>query len=98
MGLDIFLLSLVIVQDNRGNSAIWTSFVTEVDYSAPRPASSEPNESPVKLSPTVAQYPQYVPTPPQKDFPQQVYLPQPQQRMPMVAQVWVVLVTSIVSC
>jgi hypothetical protein len=35
MGLNIFLFTLVVIQANRGNSAIWTSCVTSVDYGAP---------------------------------------------------------------
>jgi hypothetical protein len=97
MFLNIFLLTLAIIQANRGHS-IWTSCVTDVDYSAPGVASGMPESkigygSPV--TPT-AQYPQPVPTPPQgypqqayppQQYPQQAYSPQPQQGMPMAGQV-----------
>jgi len=93
--LNIFLLSLAIVQANRGNSAIWTSCVTDVDYGAPAASSASTEakigyDSPgVPVTP-LAQYPQPVPTPqqqysqtallPQQMYPpQQVYTPQPQQ-------------------
>jgi len=67
---NIFLLSLAIVQANRGNSAIWTSCVTDVDFSAS--ASTEPKvgyaNTPMTATPGTQTYP-----------PQQHYDPQLQQ-------------------
>lgn len=96
MSLNIFLLSLAIVQANRGNSGIWTSCVTDTNYSAPGAAAATSTGEP-KLgygNPTsgpvtpVNQYPQFVPTPQQAYPPQQVYTPPPQQQqqtgMPMM--------------
>jgi hypothetical protein len=91
MGLNIFLFSLAIIQANRGNSAIWTSCVTDVDYSALPALSATPDARLADGSPVtpMSQYSQqyHVPSPPQ-NAPQQVYTSQPQQHgMPMVAQV-----------
>jgi len=89
MGLNVFLLSLAIVQANRGNSAIWTSCVTGVDYGAPA-VSSGTSEAKIGYDNTgvTAQYPQPVPTPqqyqsvpsPQMQYPQPT--PSPQQQYP----------------
>jgi len=93
MALNIFLLSLAIIQANRGNSAIWTSCVTDVDYSAPAvsPGTIESKldyGTPTSVHVTPAGYPQSVPSLQQAYPPQQVYTPPPQQPgMPMVAQV-----------
>jgi len=76
MILNVFLLTLAIVQANRGNSGIWTSCVTDVNYSAPSSATTEGKldyGSPVT---PMAQYPQSVPSPQQAYPPQQVYTPQ----------------------
>jgi hypothetical protein len=98
MFLDIFLLSLAIVQANRGNAGIWTSCVTDADYSAPAATSATteakigyggPTSVPVTPVTQYAQpYPQPVPSPQQAYPPQQVYTPPPQQPgMPMSGQV-----------
>jgi len=95
MVLNIFLLSLAITQANRGNSAIWTSCVTDVDYSAPAVSSGKieqmgygsPTTVPIAPGTPVTQYPQPIPTPQPAYPPQQVYNPQLQQPMPMSAQV-----------
>jgi len=88
MVLDIFLLTLAIIQVNRGNSGIWSSCVTDVDYSAPATATTEAKVaygSPVTPvpqqvpSPVPQQYPQEVPSP-QASYPTQVYTPPPQQQ------------------
>lgn len=98
MFLDIFLLSLAIVQANRGNAGIWTSCVTDADYSAPAATSATteakigyggPTSVPVTPVTQYTQpYPQPVPSPQQAYPPQQVYTPPPQQPgMPMSGQV-----------
>lgn len=92
MVLNIFLLSLAIIQANRGNSGIWTSCVTDVDYSAPAAGTAGTTEPKVAYgSPTVStpvtQYSQPISTPVQTYPPQQVYNPQQQPGFPMVGQV-----------
>jgi len=85
MVLDIFLLSLAILQASRGNSAIWTSCVTDVDYGAPgstfATAGAKDTYGSPALPATLAQYPQqqYLQ---QTYTPQQVYSPQRQQTYP----------------
>jgi len=87
MVLNIFLLSLAIVQANRGNS-IWTSCVTDVDFGAPA-ASSDTTEakigygSPGLPGTPLAQYPQPVPTP-QQQYPQPVPTLQQQYSQPVL--------------
>jgi len=81
MVLNIFLLTLAIIQANRGNSAIWTSCVTDVNFSAPGTSSEAPKSTGTYGSPAypvtpMAQYPQPVPSPQQAYPPQQVYTPQ----------------------
>jgi len=99
MVLNIYLLSLAIVQANRGN-AIWTSGVTDVDYGAPA-ASKVAYDSPGGSATSLAQHPQLVPTPqpqysrpvlaPQQMYSPQQYMyttqPQPHGGPPMSAQV-----------
>jgi len=86
MALNVFLLALAIMQANRGNSAVWTSCVTDVNYSAPAAEAATIEHKVAYESPTIPtittpvnqypqQYPQPVPTPPQT-YPQQVYNPQ----------------------
>lgn len=90
MILDIFLLSLAIMQANRGNSAIWTSCVTDADFSGPGGNSAagmnEPKVaygSPMLATAPDIQYAQPIPTTPQPYAPQsvpttpQAYPPQP---------------------
>lgn len=103
MVLNIYLLSLAIVQANRGN-AVWTSSVTDVDYGAPAASSATKvaYDSPGGSTTYFAQQPQPVPTLQQQQYPQPVLAPkqmyspqqvymyntQPQQHsMPMSGQV-----------
>jgi len=87
MVLNITLFSLAITQSSRGNSNIWTSYVTEVDFSAPAPNAQVPMEA--KMGASQGMHP------PQQQFaPQQLYTPQSQfaptpqpQYAPQAAQV-----------
>jgi len=87
MALDIFLLSLAVLQASRGNSAIWTSCVTDVDYGASGSTFATTGTKDTYGSPIMpatsplAQYPQqqYLQ---QAYTPQQVYTPQQQQTYP----------------
>ena len=88
MVLNITLFGLAITQSSRGNGNIWTSYVTEADFSAPAPNAQVPMEPKSYASPGMPQQqqPQFVP--------QQVYTPQqpqftpsPQPYVPQAAQV-----------
>jgi len=88
MALNIFLLSLAIMQANRGNSTIWTSCVTDVNYSSGSTGNGTSAGSGEKFAngttPGIAaQYPQQVPTPqPMMNHPQPIPSPALYQAYP----------------
>ena len=89
MVLNITLFSLAITQSSRGNSNIWTSYVTEADFSAPAPNAQVPMEAKMDASQGI-----HPPQQQQPFVPQQLYTPQTQfgstpqpQYVPQAAQV-----------
>lgn len=95
MVLNITLFSLAITQSSRGNGSIWTSYVTEADFTAPAPNAQVPMEPKIYATPGIPQQqPQFVPQQVQPFAPQQQYAgsPPPQftgstQYVPQAAQV-----------
>src|SRR6266542_3945990 len=61
MVLNITLFSLAITQSSRGNSNIWTSYVTEADFSAPAPAPNPQVAMDGKVAYPVQGFPQQQP-------------------------------------